>query len=122
MIKKQDKSIARERRHVSIRKKLEGTIERPRLSIFRSSTNIYAQVINDESGETIVCASTIEKAIKDKIKAGGNIEAAKTVGKLVAERALKKGIKQVVFDRGGFLYHGRVKELAEAARAAGLEF
>lgn len=122
MIGKKDKNETRQTRHFRIRKKLSGTAERPRLNIYRSLQNIYAQIINDETGETIVCASTMEKDVLGKLKSGGNIEAAKAVGKAVAQRALKKGIKQVVFDRGGYLYHGRVKDLAEAAREAGLEF
>lgn len=122
MINKVDKNEARKRRHLRIRKKLKGTSERPRLNVFRSLQNIYAQIIDDEKGETLVSASTQDKAIKGKIKNGGNKEAARMVGKLIAERALEKGIKQVVFDRGGYLYHGRVKELADAAREAGLQF
>lgn len=122
MIIKSDKNKARQTRHLRIRKKLYGTSEKPRLNIFRSLQNIYAQIIDDQNGETLVSASTMDGELKGKIKNGGNIEAAKMVGKLVAQRALKKGIKKVVFDRGGYLYHGRVKELADAAREAGLDF
>jgi large subunit ribosomal protein L18 len=95
---------------------------RKRLSVFRSSKHIYAQVIDDDAGTTIVAASSIEKPTRDGLKSGGNVEAAKLVGKLIAERAQEKGVKDVVFDRGGYLYHGRVKALAEAAREGGLNF
>ena len=95
---------------------------RPRLSVFRSSAQIYAQVIDDEKGVTIAAASTLEKANRDALKTGANIEAARHVGKQIAERAIKAGVKQVVFDRGGYLFHGRVKALAEAAREGGLDF
>ena len=106
----------RKRIHVRIRRKVSGTAERPRLSVHRSLTHIYAQVINDVNGVTLASASTI------KLKTGGNVAAAKEIGKAVAERAVAKGVKQVVFDRGGYLYHGRIKALADAAREAGLEF
>lgn len=105
-----------------MRKKLQGTTERPRLNVYRSLNNIYAQVIDDEKGVTLVSASTLDKELKDKVNHGGNKESAKAVGELIAKRALEAGIKQVVFDRGGYIYHGRVKELADAAREAGLEF
>ena len=108
----------RQRIHARIRRKLSGTTERPRLSVHRSLNHIYAQVIDDLTGETLVSASTL--AIK--AKTGGNIAAAKEIGKAIAERAVEKGVKKVVFDRGGYLYHGRVKALADAAREAGLEF
>src|SRR5258708_29485270 len=107
----------RQRIHAGIRRKLSGTTERPRLSVHRSLNHIYAQVIDDLTGETLVSASTL--AIK--AKTGGNIAAAKEIGKAIAERAVEKGVKKVVFDRGGYLYHGRVKALADAAREAGLE-
>ncbi len=122
MIKKVSRNEIRLRKHVRVRKKVEGTKERPRLNVFRSLNHIYAQVIDDTTGNTIVAASTLDEALKGKVKSGGNKEAAKEVGKLIAEKASDKGIKQVVFDRGGYIYHGRVKELAEAAREAGLEF
>lgn len=122
MIGKKDKNQDRQKRHLRMRKNIIGTSERPRLNIYRSSNNIYAQIINDESGVTLVAASTQDSALKEQIKHGGNKDAAKLVGKLVAERAIEKGIKRVVFDRGGYLYHGRVKELADAAREVGLEF
>lgn len=104
------------------KKKIFGTKDRPRLSVYKALKNIHAQVIDDEKGVTIVSASTADKVLSKKIKYGGNILAAKAVGEEVAKRAIEKGIKKVVFDRGGFLYHGRVKALADAARAAGLQF
>ena len=108
----------RQRIHDRIRRKLSGTTERPRLSVHRSLNHIYAQVIDDQTGQTVTSASTL--AVKSK--AGGNIAAAKEIGKAIAERAVEKGVKRVVFDRGGYLYHGRIKALADAAREAGLEF
>lgn len=119
MFKKEDRQQARVRRHLRIRKKVSGTTERPRLSVFRSEKNIYAQIIDDVNQVTIVAASSIEK---DFNGLGSNKEAAKEVGKLVAQRAIEKGIKSVVFDRGGYIYHGRIQELAEGAREVGLEF
>jgi len=119
MIRRPEKKEIRNRIHRRIRRKLRGTAERPRLAVFRSVTHIYAQVIDDAEGKTLASASSVDKGAKIK---GGNLAAAKTIGTLVAERAREKGIKAVVFDRGGYLYHGRVKALAEAARAAGLEF
>lgn len=112
----------RQSRHDRVRKKVTGTSERPRLNVFRSLNNIYAQIINDETGETLVAASTIDKEARADIKVGGNVEAAKEAGKLIAKRALDKGMKRVVFDRGGYQYQGRIRALAEAAREAGLEF
>ena len=120
MIKKPEKKEIRSRIHKRIRRKLSGTAARPRLAVFRSEAHIYAQVIDDSQGKTLVSASSVDKA--DKIKKGGNVAAATSIGKFVAERAKEKGIKLVVFDRGGYQYHGRVKALADAARAAGLEF
>jgi large subunit ribosomal protein L18 len=108
----------RQRIHARIRRKLTGTTERPRLSVHRSLNHIYAQVIDDQTGETLVSASTLAL----KAKSGGNVAAAKEIGKAIAERAVEKGVKKVVFDRGGYLYHGRIKALADAAREAGLEF
>jgi large subunit ribosomal protein L18 len=122
MINKPSKNEQRERRHLRVRKKVYGTAERPRLNVYRSEMHIYAQVINDDLGVTIAAASSIDKELKETIKLGSNKEAAKVVGELVAKRAIDKGIKQVVFDRGGYIYHGRIKELADAAREAGLEF
>ena len=122
MAKKMSKNQIRQRRHIRVRKKISGTSERPRLNVYRSLSHMYAQIIDDTTGNTLVSASTLDKAIKDKIAFGGNIAAAKEVEKLVAEKALAAGITTVVFDRGGYIYHGRVKELAEAAREAGLIF
>ncbi len=122
MIKKQVTSEARLRKHARVRKKIKGTPERPRLNVFRSLNHIYAQIIDDTTGVTLVSASTIDPALKGKVEFGGNKEAAKEVGKLIATKATEKGIKQVVFDRGGYIYHGRIKELADGAREAGLDF
>lgn len=119
---KGSKNDARKRRHLRVRKRVKGTSERPRLNVFKSLNHIYAQVINDETGNTLTAASSLDPELKGKITKGGNVEAAKLVGKLIAERALSKGIEKVVFDRGGYIYHGRVKALAEAAREAGLKF
>jgi len=119
MIRKIEKKEIRNRIHQRIRRKLAGTSERPRLAVFRSVAHIYAQVIDDAKGVTLVSASSVDKGGKTN---GGNVAAATTIGKLVAERAKEKGISRVVFDRGGYQYHGRIKALADAARAAGLEF
>lgn len=119
MVKQIDKKAQRLKRHVRVRGKISGTPERPRLNVFRSNANIYAQVIDDVNGVTLASASTLDKSFEG---ATGNCEAAKKVGQLVAERALKKGIKEVVFDRGGCIYHGRVAALAEGAREGGLDF
>jgi large subunit ribosomal protein L18 len=119
MINKTEKKEIRGRIHKRIRRKLAGTTERPRLAIFRSVAHIYAQVIDDSQGATLVSASSVDKGARTN---GGNGAAAKTIGKLVAERAKEKGVTRVVFDRGGYPYHGRVKALADAAREAGLEF
>ena len=119
MIKKQAKNESRLVRHARVRKKIIGTPERPRLSVYKSLTGIYAQIIDDVNGKTLVAASTLDKEVKTK---ASNIEAAKEVGALVAKRATKAGIKTIVFDRGGYQYHGKVKALAEAAREGGLEF
>jgi large subunit ribosomal protein L18 len=119
MIHKIQKKEIRVRIHTRIRRKLSGTAARPRLAIFRSVAHIYAQVIDDVAGATLVSASTVDKGLRTN---GGNVAAAKAIGKLVAERAKEKGILKVVFDRGGYQYHGRVKALADAAREAGLEF
>ena len=120
MIKKVVRNDARKARHERVRAKLSGTKEVPRLNVFRSNNNIFAQIIDDEAGVTLVSASSIDKELK--IEKGGNIEAATKVGELIAKRAKKAKISKVVFDRGGYLYHGRVKALAEAARENGLEF
>lgn len=114
-----DKDARRLRIHVRIRRRVAGTADRPRLAVFRSLKHIYAQLINDRGGRTIVSASSSEK---NSTASGGNLTGAKEIGKLIAERAVANGVKKVVFDRGGFLYHGRIKALAEAAREAGLEF
>ena len=122
MIKKIDKNSVRKAKQRRIRNKLSGTAECPRLNVYRSLTNIYAQVIDDVKGVTIVSASSIDKDLKTDLAHGGNIESARAVGEAVAKKALKAGVKDVVFDRGGFLYHGRVAALADAAREAGLNF
>ena len=119
MIHRIAKDEIRGRIHQRIRRKVHGTAERPRLAIYRSVAHIYAQLIDDTQGHTLVAASTVEKSGSER---GGNLAAAKTIGKLIAERAREKGIRKVVFDRGGYLYHGRVKALADAAREAGLVF
>ncbi len=115
-----DKDARRRRIHVRIRARVKGSAEQPRLAVFRSLKHIYAQVIDDRAGRTIASASSAEK--NSAVKTGGNLMGAKEIGKLVAERAQAQGVKKVVFDRGGFLYHGRIKALADAAREAGLEF
>lgn len=122
MIKKESKNSKRKVRHVRVRRKVLGTPERPRLSIYKSLSNMYAQIIDDTTGSTLVSASTLDKDLKGKVEYAGNKEAARLVGEMVAKRALDKGIDKVVFDRGGYIYHGRVKELAEGAREAGLQF
>ncbi len=119
MIKKIDKKAARIRRHQRVRKNISGTAEKPRLNVFRSANHIYAQIIDDVKGVTLVAASSVDKDFKGY---GGNVEGAKEVGKKVAEKAQAAGIKNVVFDRGGYVYHGRVAALAEGAREGGLEF
>ena len=119
MISKIDRKVTRQRRHLRVRKKISGTAECPRLCVYRSNTNIYAQIIDDVAGNTLVSACTLDKEIKTK---HANKEAAKEVGTLIAKKAREKKIKQVVFDRGGYIYHGVVKELAESARKGGLEF
>ena len=122
MITKIDKNANRLARHARVRKKLSGTSERPRLDVYRSNSHIYEQVIDDSKGCTLASASTLESEVASQVKGKTKTEAAQVVGKLVAERAQAKGIKEVVFDRGGYLYTGRVQALAEAAREAGLEF
>ena len=119
MVKKTDRKFERTRRHIRGRRKISGTAERPRICVYRSNNNIYVQVIDDVAGNTIVSASTLDKEVKTK---HANKEAAKEVGTLIAKRATEKNIKSVVFDRSGYIYHGVVKELAEAAREGGLEF
>ncbi len=116
MIKKQSSNVSRLRRHKRVRKTISGTAERPRLNVYRSLKNIYAQIIDDTNGTTLVAASSLD------MEAGGNKDAAKEVGALIAKKALEKGINEVVFDRGGYIYHGRVASLAEGAREGGLKF
>ena len=122
MSQKFSRNDIRKRKHARVRNKISGTGERPRLCVFRSLTHIYAQVIDDTTGQTLVSASTLDKELKDQGVASGNKQGAAAVGKLVAARAVDKGITNVVFDRGGYIYHGRVAALAEAAREAGLKF
>ena len=122
MINKKSKNLKRQVRHRRVRATITGTPERPRLNVYRSAKNIYAQIIDDVAGNTIVSASTLDADIKGQAANGGNKEAAKLVGTAVAKKAIEKGIDNVVFDRGGYLYHGRIKELAEGAREAGLKF
>ncbi len=119
-----NKNEARQKRHTRVRKRVQGTPERPRLNVYRSSNNIYAQVIDDLAGRTLAAASSLDATLrgKDSRSAGGNLAAAKTVGQLVADRAKAAGVTKVVFDRGGYLYHGRVQALADAARENGLDF
>lgn len=122
MFKKVDKNANRMARHKRVRKNVLGTPERPRLNVFRSSNNIYAQIIDDVNRVTLVSASTLDKELKGTLSATGNKEAAQKVGELVAKRAVSKGIEEVIFDRSGYIYHGRVKALADGAREAGLKF
>ena len=122
MVSKESRQEIRVKKHMKIRNRFSGTAERPRLAVFRSNNHVYAQVIDDVNGTTLVSASTTEKDIKAELKNTDDIEAAMKVGDVVAKRALEKGIKAVVFDRGGYIYHGKVKALADAAREAGLEF
>ena len=119
MVKKTDRKMERTRRHIRVRRKISGTEERPRLCVYRSNSNIYVQIIDDVNGKTLAQASTLDKEVKTKY---ANKQAAKEVGTLIAKRALDKKIETVVFDRGGYIYHGIVKELAEAAREGGLKF
>ena len=122
MLKKADKNANRLQRHKRVRRKISGTSQRPRLCVFRSANNIYAQIIDDTKRVTLVAASSLEEEVKSAVNHTGNKEAAKKVGELVAKKAVEKGITEVVFDRGGYLYHGRIQELAEGAREAGLKF
>ena len=122
MVSKESRQKIRVKKHMKIRNRFSGTAERPRLAVFRSNNHVYAQVIDDVAGKTLVSASTLEKDIKAELKNTDDIEAATKIGDVVAKRALEKGIKAVVFDRGGYIYHGKVKAVAEAAREAGLEF
>ena len=122
MIKKEAKNKVRRRKHARVRKHIIGTAEKPRLCVFRSNSQIYAQIIDDSKGATLVSASSLEKAIKSDLERGGNIAAAKAVGKSVGEKALAEGITEVIFDRAGYIYTGRVAALADGAREAGLKF
>ena len=122
MLKKADKNAKRLQRHKRVRRKVFGTPQRPRLCVFRSSNNVYAQIIDDTNRVTLVAASSLDEAVKGAVNHTGNKEAAKMVGEMVAKKAVEKGITEVVFDRGGYIYHGRIKELAEGAREAGLKF
>ena len=122
MVKKLNRNKARQKKHGRIRNKIVGTAERPRLSVFRSLTNIFVQIIDDSTGKTIASASSIDKELKAGVANGSNMEAAKKIGEAIAKRAIDKGITEVVFDRSGYVYTGRVKALADAAREAGLKF
>ena len=122
MLPIRQRNVIRQRVHFRIRQKMQGTTERPRLNVYRSLNHIYAQIIDDEKGETLAAASSVEKETRASLKTGADVGAAKAVGKLVAQRALGKGITDVIFDRGGYRYHGRVRALAEAAREGGLKF
>lgn len=122
MIKKEDRKLARITRHYRIRRRLSGTQARPRLCVYRSNKHIYAQIVDDFAATTLVCASTLDAELKGEAAKSWNVDSAKKVGELVAKRAKAKGINAVVFDRGGYIYHGRVAAVAEAAREAGLEF
>ena len=122
MVSKQSRSEIRRKKHYRLRNRFAGTAERPRLAVFRSNNHMYAQIIDDSVGNTLVAASTLQKDVKAELEKTNNVDAAAYLGKVIAEKALEKGIKEVVFDRGGFIYQGKVKALADAAREAGLEF
>ena len=122
MFKKESRTAIREKKHMKIRNRFSGTPERPRLAVFRSNSHMYAQIIDDTVGNTLVAASTLDKDVKSELENTDTVEAAAYLGKVIAKRALDKGIKTVVFDRGGFIYQGKIQALAEAAREAGLEF
>ena len=122
MVRKESRQEIRVKKHLKIRNRFAGTAERPRLSVFRSNNHMYAQIIDDTVGKTLVAASTVEKDVKAELKKTNDVEAAAYLGKVIAERALEKGIKTVVYDRGGFIYQGKIAALADAAREAGLEF
>ena len=122
MLSNANKAEIRQKKHYRLRNHLAGTAERPRLSVYRSNKNIYAQIIDDNAGKTLVSASTLDKDIKDTLTYTDNVEAAKQVGTVIGKKAVEAGIREVVFDRGGYIYHGKVQALADAAREAGLEF
>ena len=122
MVRKESRQEIRVKKHMRIRNRFSGTAERPRLAVFRSNNHMYAQIIDDVAGNTLVSASTLEKEIKAELEKTNNVDAAAYLGTVIAKRAIEKGIKEVVFDRGGFIYQGKIAALAEAAREAGLEF
>ncbi|MBR6329815.1 MAG: 50S ribosomal protein L18 [Lachnospiraceae bacterium] len=122
MVSKKVRTEVREKKHKKVRNRISGTAEKPRLCVFRSNNHMYAQVVDDVAGNTLVAASTVEKDVKAELEKTNNVEAAAYLGTVIGKRAVEKGIKTVVFDRGGFIYHGKVKALAEAAREAGLDF
>ncbi len=122
MVSKKSRADVRKKKHMRMRNRFSGTAQRPRLAVFRSNNHMYAQIIDDTVGNTLAAASTVEKEVRAELKYTDNVEAAAYLGKVIAKRALDKGITEVVFDRGGFLYHGKIKALAEAAREAGLVF
>ena len=122
MVSKESRQLVRAKKHMKIRNRFSGTAERPRLAVFRSNNHVYAQIIDDTVGNTLVSASTLEKEIKAELEKTNNVDAAAYLGTVIAKRAIEKGIKEVVFDRGGFIYQGKVAALADAAREAGLEF
>ena len=122
MVSKKSRKEVRVKKHMRIRNRFNGTAERPRLAVFRSNNHMYAQIIDDTVGNTLVSASTVEKSVRDELEKTNNVDAAAYLGTVIAKRAIEKGIKEVVFDRGGFIYHGKVAALADAAREAGLEF
>ena len=122
MVSKKSRSEVRRKKHMKLRNRFSGTAERPRLAVFRSNNHMYAQIIDDTVGNTLVAASTLQKDVKANLEKTNNVEAAAALGKVIAEKALENGIKEVVFDRGGFVYHGKIQALADAAREAGLEF
>ena len=122
MVRKESRQLVRAKKHMKIRNRFSGTAERPRLAVFRSNNHMYAQIIDDTVGNTLVSASTLEKEIKAELEKTNNVDAAAYLGTVIAKRAIEKGIKEVVFDRGGFIYQGKVAALADAAREAGLEF
>ena len=122
MVSKESRQLVRAKKHMKIRNRFSGTAERPRLAVFRSNNHMYAQIIDDTVGNTLVSASTLEKSVKAELEKTNNVDAAAYLGTVIAKRAIEKGIKEVVFDRGGFIYQGKVAALADAAREAGLEF
>lgn len=122
MVSKKSRTVVREQKHRRLRNRFSGTAERPRLAVFRSNNHMYAQIIDDTVGNTLVAASTLEKDVKAELEKTNNVDAAAYLGTVIAKRAIEKGIKEVVFDRGGFIYQGKIAALAEAAREAGLEF